>query len=349
YETETFIIYIKNGQLWYIDTLNRVNAKINIKENQPWNQDNLKPNATITVLVRSSERAYVKTNDDKKRETDFKLTYDTSYIRTFTEDQLFEVDAYTNLTQRILIKNLKTDIFRRNNGHHVVYNKIESPYMLHVYNLTLNGIEHKYYLFGEYHHDPAPVGHCNTATPSPRFFQLIKELMKNSPSFFDLFIEEGITKEVGTGNLRRWNVYKFTELIEADPDPLLPNRVTNAFASTLLTSPCLFPELKEISMAVEPCFPGNPPNNDCKLIRSHYVDNRTVYNLSKYNILFFWLFAEEIKLGSLGPTTGSMHSAIYALIYETFKLEDFFKSMKNNQFEWIPKFLRQATLQEQTQ
>ena len=329
YVTQTFIIYKKQGQLWYIDSLkDSHNEKIDIQSpTQPWKRNpdpvTKKPKATITVLVRSAKRVYVEDKKDEEKETNFKTSYDTSHIRTFKKDQLFEVDAYSNLNQRILIKNLKTDIYQRKKGNKVIHDNIEGPYMLHVYNLTLNGIERKYYLFGEMHHDPAPIGHCGTPTPTPRFFQLIKKLMKESTSFIDFFFEEGITKVLGIG-LRRWNLSSFINNIIMSSRPTLAGRINEAFNLTIGTIPMLYPELKEISNTVEICFPNQPPNDDCKLIKSHYIDNRTVYNLDKYNIMFFWLFCKERRPPP--PAVGSLDSPplVIELLYYNFKLSDFF-------------------------
>ena len=97
----------------------KTNAWINVTTNGTL------PKATITVLIRSEEPVYIKTVDEKKNEENFRKTYNTSFIRTFTKDQLFEVETKSNLKQKILIKNLKTDKYRRKKGTHIIYNKIE--------------------------------------------------------------------------------------------------------------------------------------------------------------------------------------------------------------------------------
>ena len=324
--TQTFIIYKNNGELWYIDTEVGKVERIDIRSrNQPWvrvpRANGTLPKATITVLIRSEEPVYIKTVDEKKNEENFRKTYNTSFIRTFTKDQLFEVETNSNLKQKILIKNLKTDKYRRKRGTHIIYNKIEGPYMFYVYSLTLDGIERKYYLFGEAHRNP--LGHCGVP-PSPRFFQLIQKLMKESPSFFDLFFEQGLSKDLA-GNFFKWDPHEFLILVSRSIQPTIKDKITDAYNQSFFHQDILEPELLEISNSIRNCR-GDPDHQDCNLIRAHYIDNRLVYTQpnNKYNTLLFWLFSNKLTTG----TTAVM----YQLIYEGFRFIDFF----NYLFEYIP-------------
>ena len=263
----------------------------------------------------------------------FLETYNSIYLGKLSSDKLSDLKFLV----RILKNPVLLKLIENYENSNVPYKKtkyIEGPHELYVYKLVDKNnpdIIRYIYLFGETHVDS--TGQCEflqNRLPGPKmtFTEYILDLLKNTPSFFDLYIElrlisktqrqvKGLTKYFQIFSKFIYNP-KTTNFQEEIKHVEFNEYSRSSTLDTLrkVLEPCISPE-KRTPAIIEPA-PVAPapvaPALDCKLARIHVVDSRsTPGEENKLDIIFmiFYYFNSD-KVDNLPKET--FFSALFHLI-----------------------------------
>lgn len=119
-------------------------------------------------------------DDERARIEVFRDTYNALYIKDLSDEKkLYSVG--NNPVLQKLVDNL-------NAPRTYAVDYIEGPISFTKFKIEKNGLPKKsFYIFGDYHRDTR--GHCHDIENKLEFHEYIRELSKNSPSFFDVYVE----------------------------------------------------------------------------------------------------------------------------------------------------------------
>lgn len=230
------------------------------------------------------------TNDIEKVNV-FKDTYNALYLKGLSIQKLDYVKSTSNSVQKRLIDNL---IRYPNFTKNIEY--IEGPIGVRKYKLELNGKPKKsIYLFGELH--KKTTGQC-IPKPSIDFAQYLKLLSKESPAFVDVYVEMSIVK---TTIKKTKSFIVFSKSVKS----MFKNRIKfptaymkhNNPTDTPKTTGFIFDKIKkEFKDCIQPETRSN--NADCELIRIHFVDIRSTYDITLTNSIneICSLYTEDVGL-----------------------------------------------------
>lgn len=214
------------------------------------------------------------TEKELENVTVFKDTYNAMYVSGFTTKKLEYVKSISNPIQKRLIENLKY-VGTTN------YDFIEGPIGVRKFSLTLDGKPKKtIYLFGEYHVETK--GHCKP-NPYIEFDEYISRLSKESPAFFDIYIELPIVKKSIQGNMNSGTIFHksvrmmfvkkymtFRDVYQYFKDQKDLVIVSNAYMINRIET--------KMKHCVQPESRVN--NSKCELMRLHNINIRATWDIN---------------------------------------------------------------------
>jgi hypothetical protein len=210
--------------------------------------------------------------DELDRIKIFKDTYNALYIKDFSDEKINYVKSTSNPIQNRLIDNL-------NSNHSYDQEFIEGPIGIRKFKLEINGKPKKsVYIFGEYHRNT--TGECEP-NPSIEFQEYIYRLSRETPSFFDVYIETPMVKSEIKGKITSLFTFRIASRM------MFKNKnMSFMTAFTLCKNPKNTPDttgymFKKIETRFKDCMqPANRKNNpNCELMRIHYIDIRTTWDI----------------------------------------------------------------------
>jgi|LakMenEpi03Aug12_release.lakeMendotaPanAssembly.Ray.scaffolds.fasta_scaffold00700_49 hypothetical protein len=238
--------------------------------------------------------------DELDRIDIFKKTYSAVYIESLSDEKINFVKERCNPVQKRLIENLKKE-------KTYMSDYIQGPTEIHIASLPDNKTV---YLFGEHHR--YTKNHCynNFLT----FSNYISELSKNTPSFFDLYVEINLDMKSRLGTINDNTIYQIIieQLLPVDKQPEKRNKLIQ-FDSTksfefeeilehiknqhvniaedefILSSPEIDNLFDMVGSCVDPSIRGK---KECELFRIHSIDSRgsmsVIRSLENFNYFGFF-------------------------------------------------------------
>ena len=202
----------------------------------------------------------------------FKDTYNALYIKDFSEEKLNYVKSTSNPIQNRLIDNL-------NSNHSYDQEFIEGPVGIRKFKLEINGKPKKsIYLFGEYHRNT--TGECEP-NPSIEFQEYIYRLSRETPSFFDVYVEIPLLKSEIKSKTTSLFVFRMVARMmfqHKNMSFMTAFRLLKNPKDTPATSGYMFKKLEtRFKDCIQPATRKNNPM--CDLMRIHYVDIRTTWDI----------------------------------------------------------------------
>lgn len=198
----------------------------------------------------------------------FKDTYNALYLKGLSSQKITEIKSNSNPVQKRLIDNL----LRKKHSYDVKF--IEGPIGIRKYKLEKP--KKSIYLFGERHFETK--GQCKPHR-SIEFVEYIKRLAKETPAFFDIYVETPIV----TSTINSMpNLVLFRNAVKS----MYRKRIKfpTAYKLNMKKTPpktvgYMFRELrKEFRECIEPATRKN--NSKCELFRFHYVDIRATWDIT---------------------------------------------------------------------
>ena len=296
----TIIICKQYGKLWTIDPflekLKETDSSVitNIIPRY-WEQNCFE---TASVFIYNDVPERIQTNNEKL----FKLTYNATYLNFFSNFQLNEIIRNSNYIQKKLIRNL---IKKRTDQNIYRYDDIIGPHTIRIFRLKINNIYRTYHIFGESHrqitNDPCQNRQLEPIQKKSRFTDYIKNLAQNSPTFFDLYIENGyIANEDGI--MLRYSGGLFAHYYNICPLTDKKEKINFAFQNSFKSLDIRF-ELGNLLFNFNDCSKSFKTriNKNCKLFRLHLCDTRTaLQSVGKpFNLILLHMITNHYYLNHL--------------------------------------------------
>ena len=214
-------------------------------------------------------------------------TYNAHYLEGFERKQLDFLMINPVYQQLILnLRSLKT---------YSQFQYIEGPYTFHKFKMEAGGSPKKsFYIFGEFHRDSRL--HCR-GTNYIEFYNYIKLLSIESPSFFDVYVEIPTVRAEYTATLTKFAVQYAIQRTLQDPHAsfideynvgrtIAWNRESSSYTLTMIR--------EMFSNCIQPSFRGAP---ECNIMRIHNIDIRDTFETEElpadYSItILYYIFKE---------------------------------------------------------
>ena len=237
---------------------------------------------------------------DREAIINFRQTYDTSYIKNFSNEQKNSLKQ--ELNNPVLSKLIENSQENKLDEYDV--SLIEGPLSFYKYELKEEGkLKKTFYLFGEYHRDTR--GQCNKNFGDNRYYEFhdyLKKLSEHSPYFFDFYGELamfGKGSEYIMDNHFRYfkeHIFDIIELMNEKRISLQESFVLFYKNKQVEISSYI---LNEITNTFKTCIqPATRNIKECSLMRIHNIDIRQNWNKSIDNLTYdFYLFIVFATIG----------------------------------------------------
>ena len=261
--------------------------------------------------------------EESKKVEVFKDTYNAMYLKDMSQEKLNYIKSNSNPVQKQLIDNLKK-ITKPKHPYNIEL--IEGPTQIQKFELPRD--QKTVYIFGETHR--LTLGHCKTAK-AVQFNNYIELLTRESPAFFDFYLETPMVKSKKNKLLSSSIIFNLAiEEMYQNPHMTLLNAYTKMRDAYLHNSPSTSGYMfRMIRNTLNKCFQPDLRHDDqCKLMRFHNVDLRSTWDWDINNLK---IYGADVAL--------SLLSIIFRLGKESTKAKiDMIKRVDNN-FPFILKSL----------
>ena len=240
----------------------------------------------------------------------FLKTYNTNYLSNLTYQEILNMK--TSLNNSVLEKLINNYLKPKLEKPYLNMRYIEGPNKMYVYELEHPDANRMIYLFGEYHQDTGK--HCNNYNNSLKtmtFTEFISDMLDNSQSFFDLYVELNIItsekKSVVVPPLPNGNILNIDELFNIVVSPYIIGKplldfeevrkefVTKISSYGVSNSSTLNDMFENLNICINPATRNV---EDCNLMRIHSIDARNNYQFeNKLNVLkhIFVYFFDKLE------------------------------------------------------